>query len=132
VRICGFTCALKNGTTIYHAEDTGDGGYLFTPGFAPPELVSSNPYTKAAYEQDIFSLGCILYNLILRRPLYDTLEDLMRMSFTPRINSDCTDELVHDLLLKMLARDPSERPSIEKVLEDPYLVGGPQYLDELT
>ncbi|CAG8581887.1 11720_t:CDS:2 [Paraglomus brasilianum] len=124
IRICGFSHARKVDSHIYRTDEVSN-GYCITPGFGSPELVSTRGDIRATYAQDVFSLGCILYNIVSKMKLYESEEAFPRIPIEEYVGYNCHDQLVEDLLLKMLERDPNNRPTIEEVLRDAYFVGRP-------
>lgn len=64
---------------------------------------------------DIFSLGIILYELCtLKRP-YDSKKDI-KINPPKPFPQDKFNPEVHILILKMLEKDPSKRPTIDEIL----------------
>ncbi|CAG8599901.1 8159_t:CDS:2 [Paraglomus occultum] len=124
IRLCGFSRAREVNSSIYRIDELSNGQGTITPGFRSPELVS-NSDIRATFAMDIFSLGSILYYIVSRTRLYDSEEILPRTPIAELVGHSCRDTLVEELLLKMLARNPNERPSIEQVLQDAYFVGRP-------
>ncbi|PKY48992.1 hypothetical protein RhiirA4_237534 [Rhizophagus irregularis] len=108
----------------------------FTLGYTCPELLlccddderdSNNVIEVPAHlNQDIFSLGCILYFLYNNnKALYNTLEDLeesfsLEKGFEYKIRKDIEDDRAADLILKCVNKKPNGRPTIEEVLDDKY------------
>ncbi|RGB42694.1 hypothetical protein C1646_682556 [Rhizophagus diaphanus] len=108
----------------------------FTLGYTCPELLlccdddekdSNNVIEVPAHlNQDIFSVGCILYFLYNNnKALYNTLEDLeesfsLEKGFEYKIRKDIEDDRAADLILKCVNKKPNERPTIEEVLDDRY------------
>ena len=125
IRLCGFSRAKEVNSRIYRTDELSNGYCTNTPGFRSPELVSTNVDIRATYAVDIFSLGCILHNIVSKRLLYESEEHLPRIPISALVSNNCNDQHVEDLLLKMLARDPNERPTIEEVLKDVYFVERP-------
>ncbi|MED6127445.1 hypothetical protein PIB30_088223 [Stylosanthes scabra] len=100
-------------------------------GFRSPSFKQS---LKHEDKSDIYDFGVILLELILGRTIkprnVDTLKDLLQASITtndearrsivdPAIGKVCLDEslkTVMEVCVRCVAKDPSERPSIEDVL----------------
>eukprot|EP00347_Sterkiella_histriomuscorum_P020728 403336705 len=95
-----------------------------SPGFMAPEILKQQPFDISS---DIFSLGCVFYNLITGRYLFaaHTMQKLIlsnkfaypqdiigRTEFADDIPSECV-----DLLLKMLDRNPLKRPNAAQCLQ---------------
>ncbi|HXK02198.1 MAG TPA: protein kinase [Verrucomicrobiae bacterium] len=75
---------------------------LMTPGYASPEQLSGAPITRSS---DIYSLGCVLYQLLTGAlPYRDPAAKLHTDAPPPRILGD-----LDNIALKCLHRDPRER-----------------------
>jgi serine/threonine protein kinase len=108
----------------------------FTLGYTCPELLlcyeddekSQNNVIEvpAYFNQDIFSMGCILYFLLNNsKPLYSSLEELeesvsLEKGFEYKIRKDIEDDVTADLILKCVNKKPNGRPTIEEVLDNAY------------
>lgn len=80
------------------------------------------PYNQ---KSDIWSLGCILYEMVTLRHAFDAnsmkglVLKILRGSY-PAIPSHYSQNL-KDLIAEMLIKDPNKRPSIRKILEKDFL-----------
>lgn len=90
------------------------------PFYTAPECVLDNPYD---YKIDIWSLGCILYELLTKTKLIETKGDYYetRLSSTDEEYIEGRIELVYnpearELLQLLLSQNPSERPSARELL----------------
>jgi serine/threonine protein kinase len=94
---------------------TETGAILGTPAYMAPEQARGVAVDQRA---DLFSLGCVLYQLItLKRPFdgADTLATLLCLAVeTPRepalVNRECPRAL-SQLTMELLAKEPTERPA---------------------
>ena len=90
-----------------------------TPGFVPPEVMNNVPYTEAG---DVFGLGATLYQSLTGvhplagASLRETIMNTMRGSYKPLTHylPDLDPEIV-ELVDRLLAPDPGDRPTAEKV-----------------
>lgn len=108
-----------------------------SPGYIAPEVFQSNPFIKQGYgcKADIFSAGSIFFNLLTGFYIFHgtyhmiqcyhlvgrTQQELLSsnkacnleriMPYLERFSSSC-----RDLLLRMLKKDPFERPSAAEAL----------------
>jgi len=115
----GFAGVMSNG---------GPDNHIFTdhPGsvcYAAPELIFGKPYKGCP--SDIYSLGVVLYTMLYGRyPFFS--EDkrtmvYMLMKEDPIFDQGVASAQVEDLLRKMLAKQPEDRPTIEEVRRHSWL-----------
>ena len=94
---------------------TSTGARFGTPAYMSPEQVRGDRDLDA--RADVFSLGCVLYECITGEPAFaatDPMAVFGKILFDdpPRASALAIDvpEAVEALVLRMLARDPAERP----------------------
>lgn len=84
-----------------------------TPYFMPPEVCKGEPYGEKA---DIWAIGCILYELaLLKKPFdSDTIHGVFNMIIHNPLDPipDWVDTDIKMLILTMLDKDQSKRPSV--------------------
>jgi serine/threonine protein kinase len=97
------------------AEGTRLDGFRGTLGFAAPELLRGDPPTRAT---DLYGLGALLYSCITGRtpfvapdPAALTYLPLVSLPAPPAAFEPDIPSGLNQLLLALLARDPSRRPS---------------------
>ncbi len=136
VKLLDFGIARQLAFSHGHTER---GALLGTPGYLAPEQARGASEVDA--RADIFSLGCVLFECLTGRPAFSAnhmMALLAKLVFedAPRASELC-DEIppaLDDLLCRMLAKDPAERPadgralledleSIHAALAAPTLVG---------
>ena len=93
-----------------------------TPYYLSPEICQEMPYNQ---KSDIWSLGCILYEMTTLRHAFDanSMKGLVLKILWgnyPRI-PDHYSENMRSLIADMLIKDPAKRPSIRKILEKEFL-----------
>ncbi|CAD8161338.1 unnamed protein product [Paramecium pentaurelia] len=105
-----------------------------TPYYISPEAFQSKPYNN---KSDMWSLGCVLYEMISLRHAFDakTIEGLgikiLRGQYPP-IPEHYSDEL-KNLVTKLLVVDPTKRFNINDLLKQEILINGAKkYLDKYT
>ncbi|CAI5722138.1 unnamed protein product [Peronospora destructor] len=93
-----------------------------TPYYMSPEVCESKPYS---YASDVWSLGCVLYEMLALRHAFDATNILTLI--LKIVQQDCTPvppcygKEVSDLLHKLLDKDPERRPSMEEIFAMPYI-----------
>eukprot|EP00927_Polykrikos_kofoidii_P082569 TRINITY_DN8235_c0_g1_i2.p1 TRINITY_DN8235_c0_g1~~TRINITY_DN8235_c0_g1_i2.p1 ORF type:complete len:665 (+),score=99.56 TRINITY_DN8235_c0_g1_i2:172-2166(+) len=93
-----------------------------TPYYLSPELCQERPYT---WPSDIWSMGCILYELCASRVPFDApnipgLVQKIVHGAVPSVPSQYS-EFLRDLCKSMLNRDPNRRPSTDDILKMPQI-----------
>ena len=108
-----------------------------TFNFMSPEVIESSQndsgenVVKFNHKADVWSLGCILYNMIYKKMPFGHIKEpikkimaicnpdhQIKLNENELANHDPT---VNDVLRLCLVRDPSKRGSIEDLLEHKYL-----------
>lgn len=95
-----------------------------TPYYMAPEICTNQPYT---YKSDIWSLGCVLYELCTLKhafaadSLLSLVYQIVRGNFPP-IPTDHFSKGLSDLVNSLLVRDANQRPSLGQVFKAPYVV----------
>ncbi|GAA6007712.1 hypothetical protein JCM10207_004850 [Rhodosporidiobolus poonsookiae] len=100
-----------------------------TPNYIAPEILFD---TKGghSFEVDIWSIGVILYTLLIGRPPFQTkdVKNIYRKirdnAYTFPLDHSLSPEAV-DLISWILRPTPSERPSLAEILAHPWFVTGP-------
>ena len=93
-----------------------------TPYFMPPEVCKGEPYGEKA---DIWAIGCILYELVFLKKPFDS--DTLQGVFDKIINKPLdpfyeeVDSNIKMLIVAMLDKDPSRRPSIWELANTPCI-----------
>jgi hypothetical protein len=93
-----------------------------TPYYLSPEICEGKPYNS---KTDIWSLGCILYELCTLKHPFDAANmnrlfmAIVRGKFHP-ISTTYSKDL-RSLLARLLCKDPAKRPSVNQVLGTPFI-----------
>lgn len=125
-----------NTTTVMRENQVGTVNYM------SPEALEENNNTnlggmmmnhlqhkkiKIGRSSDVWSLGCILYEMIYGRPpfaQYTLIQRLQKILDPHHIIEypPCLENSIIDVIKMCLRRDPKRRPSIQELLLDPFLV----------
>ena len=90
-----------------------------TPNYIAPEILEGK--TGHSYEVDIWSLGVIIYTLIIGKPPFETPDVKTTYKKIRMNNYSFPDHVVltdnaRNLITKILNLDPNKRPSIDEIL----------------
>lgn len=100
-----------------------------TPNYIAPEVLAKRGHS---YEVDIWSIGCILYTLLVGKPpfetnsLRDTYAKIRRGDYylpTSRVSP-----AAKNLISKMLQVEPNIRPTARQILQHEFLTQGQESL----
>ncbi|XP_059196694.1 serine/threonine-protein kinase PLK1 [Centropristis striata] len=95
-----------------------------TPNYIAPEVLCKKGHS---YEVDVWSLGCILYTLLVGKPpfetscLKDTYNRIKKNNYTIPWH---VNPLASSLIKRMLHADPAQRPTVTEVQADEYFTSG--------
>ena len=95
-----------------------------TPNYIAPEVLEGKQ--GHSYEVDIWSIGVIIYTLIIGKPPFET-SDVKTTYRRIRMNAYNFPENVsisdnaRDLITKILNTDPGKRPTVDEILQHPWI-----------
>lgn len=97
-----------------------------TPNYIAPEIISGRGYS---YEVDIWSIGVILYTLLIGTPPFETdnvnsTYDLIKKNEYSYPEGISIPEHAKVLIGGILQSDPAKRPSLENILQSSFLNAG--------
>ena len=100
-----------------------------TPNYIAPEILESNKFNGHSYEVDVWSLGVIMYAMIIGRPPFETSDIKMTYKRIKAIQFSFPDgvpisESAMDLIRRILVLDPTNRPSLEEILDHEFFHKG--------
>ncbi|XP_033986297.1 serine/threonine-protein kinase PLK1 [Trematomus bernacchii] len=95
-----------------------------TPNYIAPEVLCKKGHS---YEVDIWSLGCILYTLLVGKPPFET--SCLKETYNRIKKNNYTipwhiNPLASNLIKRMLHAEPSQRPTIAELEVDEYFTTG--------
>ena len=109
--------------------------FVGTPNYMAPECVHNQFSDKRC---DIWSLGCVLFDLITGFPPFNGASEylIFQKSIEAKyiFPEGVVPELAKDLIQKCIVIDPAKRPTIDEILNHPYLkeeVNDPHFFDDL-
>ena len=90
-----------------------------TPNYIAPEILDGK--TGHSYEVDIWSLGVIIYTLIIGKPPFETRDvkttyKRIKMNAYSFPESAIISDSAKNLITQILVTDPSKRPSLDQIL----------------
>ena len=95
-----------------------------TPNYIAPEILEAKQ--GHSYEVDIWSLGVILYTMLIGKPPFETA-DVKTTYRRIRMNAYTFPDHVHisesakDMISKILTNDPAKRPTLDELLSHDFL-----------
>lgn len=95
-----------------------------TPNYIAPEVLGKKGHS---YEVDVWSLGCILYTLLVGKPPFETqtLKDTYnRIKKNEYYVPSKVGSLAKTLIQKLLQHEPSKRPTVAEILRDDFMTMG--------
>lgn len=102
-----------------------------TPKYLSPELLERN----YGYDTDTWALGCIFHELLSGEQLFDA-QSLWLLSNKIKAGDFTVSERVSDtaaeLIVKMLAHNPADRPALDEILNDKFFDGPTQVMDMMS
>lgn len=90
-----------------------------TPPFQPPEVADTKSHTIYGFKLDVWSSGVTLYNIttgeypFAGENVYRLFENIVKCEFS--FPDHVEDELLIDLIRRMLQKDPIERLSVKQI-----------------
>jgi polo-like kinase 1 len=98
-----------------------------TPNYLAPEVLSNK--SGHGYEVDVWSLGVVLYALVIGRPPFETPEVKMTYEKIKKVIYQFPEAVplsdnVKNLISKIFNVEPSKRPTLDQILEHPFLNNG--------
>ncbi|KHN77955.1 Dual specificity protein kinase Ttk [Toxocara canis] len=120
----------SNRTSVTNYNQMGTLSYM------PPEaLADSEPHQgKVNRKSDVWSLGCILYNMVYGRTPYQHFTSIVQKInaiVNKPVEFDPIDDLeLLDVMKKCLTKDPIKRASVEELQRHPYLKNEANFVDE--
>ncbi|XP_015252899.1 PREDICTED: serine/threonine-protein kinase PLK1 [Cyprinodon variegatus] len=95
-----------------------------TPNYIAPEVLCKKGHS---YEVDVWSLGCILYTLLVGKPPFETSclkETYSRIKKNHYVIPWHINPAAASLIKRMLHADPAQRPTISQLEQDEFFTSG--------
>jgi len=95
-----------------------------TPNYIAPEVLGKKGHS---FEVDVWSIGCILYTLLVGKPPFETqtLKDTYaRIKRNEYHVPSRIGPAAKNLISKLLQHDPLKRPTIKEILQDDFMTMG--------
>ncbi|GCC36162.1 serine/threonine-protein kinase PLK1 [Chiloscyllium punctatum] len=95
-----------------------------TPNYIAPEVIGKKGHS---FEVDVWSLGCIMYTLLVGKPPFETSclkETYLRIKKNEYNIPKHVNPVAASLIQRMLRSDPSARPNIHELLNDEFFKSG--------
>lgn len=92
-----------------------------TPNYIAPEIAGRGAH---GLESDVWSLGCMLYTMLVGKPPFDTDGIKKTLNKVVHGNFDmpsCLSWQSQDLITSLLKKHPSQRPTLQHILEHPFM-----------
>ena len=98
-----------------------------TPNYIAPEILDGK--TGHSYEVDIWSLGVIIYTLIIGKPPFETRDvkttyKRIKMNSYSFPETAIISEAAKNLITQILVTDPSKRPTLDQILTHDFFNQG--------
>ena len=98
-----------------------------TPNYIAPEILDGK--TGHSYEVDIWSLGVIIYTLIIGKPPFETRDvkttyKRIKMNAYTFPENAIVSEAAKNLISQILVLDPSKRPTLDQILTHDFFNQG--------
>lgn len=93
-----------------------------TPYYMSPELFSNKPYN---HKSDVWALGCCVYEMATLKHAFNG-RDMQALVYKilkgrmPPISKKYSQEL-QQIIVSMLRQEPEKRPTVSRILRDPYI-----------
>ena len=98
-----------------------------TPNYIAPEILDS--HIGHSFEVDIWSLGVIMYTMLVGRPPFETPDVQTTYDRIRTCNYTFPEKVAlstpcKELITRILVLDPGKRPTLDEILESPFLNRG--------
>jgi polo-like kinase 1 len=98
-----------------------------TPNYIAPEVLEGK--TGHSYEVDVWSLGVIIYTLIIGKPPFETTDvkttyDRIKKNSYSFPDHVAISDAARELITRILSKDPSRRPVLDEILNHDFLSQG--------
>ncbi|WP_020136023.1 serine/threonine-protein kinase [Streptomyces sp. 351MFTsu5.1] len=123
VKVLDFGVAKFLGDTVGARKLTATGALLGTPAYMSPEQIETTGTID--HRSDLYSLGCLLYHAVTGRPPFDgdsqwsiVVKHQQETPAPPSTRVEGLPPVLDDLVLKLLAKHPGDRPEDAAAVHD--------------
>ncbi|EFA04647.1 serine/threonine-protein kinase polo [Tribolium castaneum] len=95
-----------------------------TPNYIAPEILQKKGHS---FEVDIWSIGCIMYTLLVGKPPFETRslkETYSRIKKCEYHFTTTISPAAKSMIMLMLQSDPKSRPKVTELLQHPFITDG--------
>ena len=87
---------------------------MYNSSFFAPEVLSRKCYS---YKSDVWSIGCIMYTLLIGKPFDNT-----KKMFAKRSIPNTISHVAQNIIMRTLHSDPRLRPTMGQILQDEFFI----------
>lgn len=95
-----------------------------TPNYIAPEILNKKGHS---FEVDVWSIGCIMYTLLMGRPPFETnslKETYARIKKCDYKLNRPISKAAKDMIMLMLQPDPKSRPKVQELTKVEFMING--------
>ena len=115
----GFVKLIDFGSAAYVKSGPFD-VFVGTIDYAAPEVLSGDPYEGKP--QDIWAIGILLYTIIFKENPFYNIDEILEGDLKFGGDSNDVSQDCMDLIVKILNRTVRDRPTIDDIYNDKWLV----------
>ncbi|KAJ3006732.1 3-phosphoinositide dependent protein kinase-1 [Thoreauomyces humboldtii] len=121
--VAGATEASPAESTFEEEASSKRNSFVGTAEYCSPELLNDRAASKSS---DIWAIGCILYHLLAGKPPFKGVNEYQTFQKIIALDYSFPDGFhpgAQNLVTRILQLDPTTRPSLEEIKQDPFFTG---------